>query len=71
MSPLAPPDQTRAKMRVGSIPGSDIHAAVDLALSDVGPTLLCLPDGESGARSQWVASTTPAYAICRYRSANR
>jgi hypothetical protein len=57
-------------MLVGSIRGSDTHAAVDLALSDMGPTLLCLPDGETEARRQWVASTTPAYAICRYRSAH-
>jgi hypothetical protein len=60
MSSLPPLDQTRATMLVGSIPGSDTHAAVDLALSEMGPTLLCLPDGETGARSQWVASIIDA-----------
>ena len=56
MSPSSSPDPARATMLVGSIPGSDTRAAVDLALSELGSTLLCLPDGETGPRGQWVAS---------------
>lgn len=60
MSPSHSFDGGRATMLVGSIPGSDTRAAVELALAELGPTLLCLPDGETGARSQWVASIIDA-----------
>jgi hypothetical protein len=60
MSPLAGQGDTRRTLLVGSIPAPDTHEAVKLALSQLGPTLMCIPDGETGPRSQWVASIISA-----------
>lgn len=51
---------TRKTLLVGSIPEPDAESAVDLALSELGSTLMCIPDGETGARSQWVNSIITA-----------
>jgi len=56
MKPVAAHRATRNTLLVGSIPAADTHDAVDLALTELGHTLMCLPDGETGSRSQWVAS---------------
>ena len=56
MNPLAGHRDTRRTLLVGSIPAPDTHEAVKLALTELGPTLMCIPDGETGPRSQWVAS---------------
>jgi hypothetical protein len=56
MNPLAGHRDTRRTLLVGSIPAPDTHEAVKLALTQLGPTLMCIPDGETGPRSQWVAS---------------
>jgi hypothetical protein len=47
---------TRGTLLVGSIPAPDTYEAVELALTELGTTLMCIPDGETGARSQWVQS---------------
>src|ERR1700730_10772163 len=60
MNPLAGHRDTRRTLLVGSIPASDTHEAVKLALTELGPTLMCIPDGETGPRSQWVASIIAA-----------
>jgi hypothetical protein len=44
----------RKTLLVGSIPGDDTEQAVDLAIRELGPTLLAVPDGETGSRSKWV-----------------
>ena len=56
MNPLAGHRAARRTLLVGSIPAPDTHEAVGLALTELGPTLMCIPDGETGPRSQWVAS---------------
>jgi hypothetical protein len=60
MNPPATPDTERKTLLVGSIPAPDTREAVDLALTELGPTLMCIPDGETGPRSQWVASIIEA-----------
>jgi hypothetical protein len=50
----------RKTLLVGSIPGEDTEQAVDLAISELGSTLLAVPDGETGTRSQWVVSIIEA-----------
>jgi hypothetical protein len=56
MNPQPGHRDTRGTLLVGSIPAPDTHDAVKLALTELGPTLMCIPDGETGTRSQWVAS---------------
>jgi hypothetical protein len=56
MGALAGHGDTRGTLLVGSIPAPDTREAVKLALTQLGPTLMCIPDGETGLRSQWVAS---------------
>ena len=56
MNPPAAHRDTRRTLLVGSIPAPDTHEAVKLALTELGPTLMSIPDGETGPRSQWVAS---------------
>ncbi|MDT7763169.1 MAG: hypothetical protein QOC63_2589 [Mycobacterium sp.] len=56
MNPLAGQRDARRTLLVGSIPAPDTHEAVKLALTQLGRTLMCIPDGETGPRSQWVAS---------------
>jgi hypothetical protein len=46
---------TRKSLLVGSIPAADAKEAVTLALAELGPLLVSVPDGETGPRSQWVA----------------
>jgi hypothetical protein len=60
MKPNAEPPSMRGTLLVGSIPASDTQEAVELALTELGPTLMCIPDGETGPRSQWVASIIAA-----------
>jgi hypothetical protein len=56
MNPPAGQSDTRGTLLVGSIPAPGTHEAVTLALTELGPTLMCIPDGETGSRSQWVNS---------------
>jgi len=56
MNPPAGQSDARGTLLVGSIPAPDTHEAVKLALTELGPTLMCIPDGETGSRSQWVSS---------------
>lgn len=60
MTPNTASPTTRGTLLIGSIPASDAHDAVELALTELGPTLMCVPDGETGPRSQWVASIIAA-----------
>lgn len=60
MRPGAGQGFTRRSLLVGSIPAADTHNAVELALTELGRTLMCVPDGETGPRSQWVASIIAA-----------
>jgi len=60
MKPLAALGNERKTLLVGSIPATYTSEAVDLALTELGPTLMCIPDGETGQRSQWVASIIEA-----------
>ncbi|MBB5166310.1 hypothetical protein [Mycobacterium sp. AZCC_0083] len=59
----------RKTLLVGSIPGDDTEQAVELAMGELGSTLLAVPDGETGSRSQWVVSiveglrTNPAVVL--------
>jgi hypothetical protein len=63
--------QERKTLLVGSIPAVDTAEAVALALDEVGPHLISIPDGETGARSNWVANiinglrTDPAVVLKR------
>jgi hypothetical protein len=41
---------------VGSLPGSTAHEAMSTALDILGPRLRSLPDGETGARRNWIIS---------------
>jgi hypothetical protein len=60
MKPLSALETERKTLLVGSIPATDTRAAVELALTELGSTLMCIPDGETGPRSQWVASIIAA-----------
>jgi hypothetical protein len=46
----------RKSLLVGSIPAADTEEAVTAALDNLGPTLIAVPDGETGERKAWVAS---------------
>ena len=45
---------TRSAHLVGSIPADDTHDAMGLAISQLGPRLRWLPDGETGNRRNWI-----------------
>ena len=71
MPPAADHDQVRKTLLVGSIPAGETAEAVALALDELGPRLISIPDGETGSRSQWVATiidglrTDPAVVLKR------
>ncbi|MCT7660701.1 hypothetical protein [Mycobacterium deserti] len=56
MKPVTALPDSRKTLLVGSIPAPDAREAVELALNELGPTLMCIPDGETGPRRQWVTS---------------
>ena len=45
---------TRRSHLVGTVPATGPREAMELALSELGPSLDMLPDGETGARLDWV-----------------
>jgi hypothetical protein len=45
----------RKTLLVGSIPAADAEEAMTKALTEIGPHLRCLPDGETGERGTWIA----------------
>jgi hypothetical protein len=46
----------RKTLLVGSIPAASTEEAVELALDELGPDLIAIPDGETGDRKTWVTT---------------
>jgi hypothetical protein len=51
----------RQAVLVGSIPADSATDAMTEAMREIGPYLRCLPDGETGDRSRWVAGTIESF----------
>ncbi|MBA3373134.1 MAG: hypothetical protein H0T98_06415 [Euzebyaceae bacterium] len=43
----------RSTLLVGGVPLDDAEEAMSTALTELGPTLHTLPDGETGASASW------------------